>query len=214
MIQQSTFEKTLEEFDLRESRSDFFGLASKLMRDGYKIEAYLLLLATWNFARFRYAVKDFNVDTFTETVQKLEPDFESLAHLTIATANLDVHRHQITSIFKTLSQIRGVEYTGAPKLMHLRNPAFFVMWDEYIRGEKPKKLYARLPIVQSGDWVFCRYAKSSDSYFEFLKDMQARFSHLTTLDQRKTLAKAIDEFNYVSITLPIQQWEKQRKKAK
>ena len=214
MIQQSTFEKTLEEFDVQESRSDFFTLASGLMRDGYRIEAYLLLLATWNFARFRYFVKDFGIDAFRETMLRLEPTFISLKHLAIATANLDEYRDQIMFIFNELAAVPGIEYTGAPKLMHLRNPAFFVMWDGYIRGEKPKKLYEKLPIVQSGDWIVCQYAKVPDPYLEFLKDMQARFSHLTVPDQQKTLAKAIDEFNYVSITLPIQREEKQRKKKK
>jgi hypothetical protein len=213
MIQQSTFEEALEEFDRQESHPNFFDLASRLMNGGYRIQAYLLLLATWNFARFRYAVKEFNIGSFEETIQRLEPDFDSLEHLTIATANLDDYRQQITSIFQTLSKVKGVEYTGASKLMQLRNPALFVMWDGYIRGEKSKKLYAKLPIVQSHEWELRRYTTSADSYFEFLKDMQARFRHLVVPDQEKTLAKAIDEFNYVRITLPIQTEEKPQGKT-
>ena len=42
-------------------------------------------------------------------------------------------------IFGTLSSIKGVEYTGASKIMHLKKRCVFVMWDGYIKGEKKKK---------------------------------------------------------------------------
>ena len=209
MIQQSVFEEALKEYDRQVGRADsFFALASDLMGSGdrCRLAAYLLLLATWNSPRFRFVWQDFDIDAFARQVQELEPIFASLDHLTLAAANLDDYKRQITSIYEALSKIKGIEYTGASKLMQLRNPALFVMWDGYIRGEKSNKFYEELPIVKSHEWERRLFTTSADSYFEFLKEMQARFRHLIVPEplQGKSLAKAIDEFNYVSITLPIQ----------
>ena len=47
-----------------------------------------------------------------------------------------------------------------------------------------------------------------------IKDMQEKFRDSDFKENGKTLAKAIDEFNYVNITLPIQNIEKEIKKSK
>ena len=89
------------------------------------------------------------------------------------------------------------------------------MWDGYIRGEKPKKLYACLPCNTSGKWSLCRYAKSGEGYVTFLRDMQSRFHDIAYPPANsKTLAKAIDEFYYVNITLVIQLIEDRIEKQK
>lgn len=33
--------------------------------------------------------------------------------------------------------VNCLKYTGASKIMHLKNRAVFVMWDGYIKGNKP-----------------------------------------------------------------------------
>jgi len=86
----------------------------------------------------------------------------------------------------------------------LKNPKLFVMWDDFIRGGKTKKSYRKLPIVIKHQWAPRKYSRNADGYLCFLKDMQCMFGHLKSPQKSKTLAKAIDEFNYVSITLPIQ----------
>ena len=102
--------------------------------------------------------------------------------------------NEIKTIFKTLAKIKGIEATGSPKLMHLKLPRVFVMWDSYIRDA-----YA----YENGD---------ADDYVCFLKEMQKKFSGLKGPADR-TLAKAIDEHNYKKYTMPaLEKARKQRKK--
>jgi hypothetical protein len=214
MIDQTTFNKAVDEFDKRERRTDFFALASNLMKKGFEVEAHALLLATWNFARFRYAVKEFDIEQFRQTLRALNTHFNALKDQAIESVDLNKHKANISAIFDALSKIKGIEFTGAPKLMHLTNPGLFVMWDDYIRGAKPKKYYLRLPIFQNGDWLYSKYPKDAGGYLQFLNDVQQRFGSLRPPSGTKTLAKAIDEFNYVQITLPIQQMEKESKQKR
>jgi hypothetical protein len=141
-------------------------------------------------------------------VDSLEKHFQRLDGKNIRTADFGSLHEDISAIYDALSQIKGIQYTGAPKLMHLRNRELFVMWDAYIRGLKPRKAYERLDVVKHGDWEVKKYGSSADDYVQYLKDMQKRFAGVSFGDERKTFAKAIDEFNYVSITLPIQRAER------
>jgi len=83
------------------------------------------------------------------------------------------------------------------------------MWDTYIRGEKSKKIYDQLEAIKNGTYQYKKYSKYSDGYIDFLQDMQDKFKKLNFINDEKTLAKAVDEFNYVNITLPLQEIEKQ-----
>jgi len=55
---------TIKKFSKKELRWDFYPMFLKLIKSGFKIEALLLMLSTWNFASFRYAVRSFNLDYF------------------------------------------------------------------------------------------------------------------------------------------------------
>jgi hypothetical protein len=208
MIQSDDLRDACMEFESEESRGSFYDMAVNLLNKGFKIEAYLLLLATWNFASFRYAVKDFDLMAFENTINALETNFRRLDGQDIRTANLESLREDIAVIYSTLAQIKGIQYTGAAKMMHLRNRELFVMWDEYIRGAYPKKLYRQLDIVKRGDWTFKAYKTTADGYLTFLQDMQQKFTGVSFDQTDKTLAKAIDEFNYVNVTLQVQKAEK------
>jgi len=208
MITDKAFQDAVLRYKAEESRGSFYDIAVNLFNKGLKTEAYLLLLATWNFASFRYAVTNFDLVAFDVTVKSLETNFHRLDGKDIRTADLDSLREDISVIYNTLSQIKGIQYTGAPKMMHLRNRELFVMWDGYIRGLKPRKSYEQLDIVKRGDWAIKRYGTSADDYLQFLEDMQNRFAGVSFRENQKTFAKAIDEFNYVNITLPMQEADK------
>jgi len=203
MITDKAFQDAVLRYKAEESRGSFYDIAMNLLNKGLKTEAYLLLLATWNFASFRYAVTSFDLVAFDATVKSLEKYFQVLDGKDIRTADFDGLREDISAIYNTLSQIKGIQYTGAPKMMHLRNANLFVMWDAYIRGLKPRKSYEKLDIVKRGDWDVKEYGDSAEDYLQYLKDMQRKFANISFTEQGKTLAKAIDEFNYVSITLPM-----------
>ncbi|MBN2396588.1 MAG: hypothetical protein JXC36_09060 [Candidatus Atribacteria bacterium] len=213
MIDIQTFNKSTDDFDKREGRTNFFTLAKNLIDSGFEIEGLLLILTTWNFAIFRYAVKQFDINNFKKTLGMLKRNFDKLNGQNFRTINFDDYKSDIQTIYNSLSKIKGVEFTGAPKLMHLKNPDVFVMWDAYIRGEKPKKYYDKLDTFKNGTFEFKKYSKDFDGYFGFIKDMQDKFKHLN-LDGQKSLAKAVDEFNYVNITLAIQGMEKNYKRTK
>lgn len=209
MLNIKEFNNSIAEFDKRTERTDFFKLAKNLLNKGFEKEAFLLLLATWNFAGFRFAVKDFDINKFESTLDELEPYFLKLERLNINTINFEKYAENIKKIYETLSKIKGIAHTGASKLMHLKNPQLFIMWDAYIRGNKPKEIYNYL----NGTKVvfkFKRYSTSSDGYYEFLKDMQNKFKNIK-LKGKKSLAKAIDEYNYMNITVPLQILEKKKK---
>jgi len=213
MIDIQTFNKSTADFDRREGRTNFFTLAKNLIDSGFETEGLLLILTTWNFAIFRYAVKQFDIDNFKRTLTTLKPNFNQLNGQNFQTINFDNYKNDIQTIYNSLSKIKGIEFTGAPKLMHLKNPNLFVMWDAYIRGEKPKKYYDQLEIFKNGTFALKKYAKDFHGYLEFLKDMQKKFKHLN-LNGQKSLAKAVDEFNYVNITLAIQDMEREKRKNK
>lgn len=206
MIEIQSFNRAVNEFN-KEGRTDFFKLAQKLIKSDFEIEGLLLILATWNFAKFRYAIKKFDIDHFIKTVDGLRANFNSFDGKDFASINFDAHKSDIEAIFNGLSAIKGIEYTGAPKLMHLKNPDVFVMWDSFIRGDKPKKYYQDLEVFKNGTYEYKKYQRSFEGYFTFLKDMQDKFQNLAPYLEKSSppLAKAVDEFNYVNITLPLQE---------
>src|SRR2546426_949016 len=110
-ITEKFFLDSIQSFDKIEKRTGFFTLSTNLANQGNFEEAYILILATWNFANFRYFLKNFD-----------------------------------------------------------------------------------LP----------RYTTSPQDYYNFLTDMRSRFFIFENLLEGKTLAKAIDEFNYVNITIEYQ----------
>jgi hypothetical protein len=214
MIELKRFRQSIDKFDELESRTDFFTLAKNLLDKGFETEGLLLILTTWNFAVFRYAVKTFDLDKFRQVLQKIEPHFQRFKNEEFSIINFDNFTDSIREIYTSLSQIKGVEYTGTPKLMHLKCPQVFIMWDAYIRGEKPQKYYKKLEVYQIGEIKYRLYGKDYWAYIEFLKDMQTKFAKLPLGRDRKPLTKAIDEYNYVNITLEYQKLEKQMKLQK
>lgn len=214
MIKENKFNESISKFDLMEKRGSFYKMAIGLLNRNFEMEAYFLILATWNFAVFRYAVNDFDINGFKEKIKELNPYFNRLKDEDFRTINFDRYEEDIKKIFVTLSSIKGVEFTGASKIMHLKNRSVFIMWDGYIKGEKTKRYYNELKIVKNGDWKIKRYLNNPENYFQFLKDMQEMFKEINFQSNEKTFAKAIDEFNYVNITIPIKNMEKKDNKKR
>ena len=214
MITDQDFMEATKRFDLLEKRGSFYNMAVNLMNSNFETEAYFLILATWNFAVFRYAVKDFDIHAFKDKIRELDPYFVQLEGKEFRSIDFKHYGDNITRIFEDLSSIEGVKYTGASKLMHLRNRNVFVMWDGYIKGSKSNKYYDKLDIVRSGRWEVVEYGNDGQSYLRFLIDMQEKFKNIHFQGSNKSFAKAIDEFNYVNITLPIQDMEKVEKEKK
>lgn len=185
--------KKLVKFSEKELKNDFYPMFLNLMKRGFKIEAFLLMLSTWNFACFRYAVRGFNLDGFIKTIKRLNPSFKKFQKEDFKTINLEKYSKDIKKIFRDLANIKGIQKTGAPKLMHLMMPKVFVMWDGYIRNYYGFK---------KGD---------ENDYFKFLKLMQKEFQNVKDLSGRTT-AKLIDEHNYITITVSALRKNKSKNK--
>jgi len=183
LVNQNQFQKSLKEFSkIEDARDQLWGRAQILIKKGFEIEAYILILATWNFARFRYFMKNFDLEEFGRVINKTKPVFNKLKKLKFEKVNLnDINlRKDIKIIYKELKKI--AEQTGATKIMALKNPKLFIMWDTEIR-----RIY-KIP----------NKATSTD-YLEFLCKMKNIFGHIKWRNKNMPIAKAIDEYNYVKV---------------
>jgi len=174
----------LKRFTTKELRWDFYSRFFKLINKGFEIEALVLMLSTWNFAAFRYAVRRFNLDKFVKTIKKVKSILRALQKETFKKVDFDVYSRKIKRAFKLLAKMEGIQKTGASKVLHLLFPKIFVMWDGYIR-----KHYG----FKKGN---------EDDYLNFLKRMQELFPYVKDYKGR-TVPKLIDEHNFKTITMPL-----------
>jgi hypothetical protein len=180
MITQQKFEATISDFDnLEPTRSPLYGMGLNLLNAGFEVEAYLLILATWNFAYFRYILTKFDLEAFRRVIKNTDPIFQRLKKYKFELADFDALAHDIKSVYAPFKELVG--QTGAAKLLHFKHPGLFVMWDTDIRR--------RFKIPN---------ASSPDDFIVFLKKIKSEFGHIHwSRHNRGTLAKAIDEFNFV-----------------
>ena len=205
MITNDDLRRASLEFDRIEEGGSYYPLFLNLLNHGFEIEAYLLILSTWNIGAFRYA--SFDLKQFKKIIKKVHSRCNIFNGKTLKNIVFNEYEERIISIFNSLSELDGVFSTGASKIMHLINRKVFVMWDSYINGNKPKRYYADLPFFRQGDLIFRKYSTDGNGYFQFLEYTQEKFRDLNYHRRGRTFAKIIDEFNYVNITKPIQQIE-------
>jgi len=173
-----------KEYKENEGRESFYDVAVNIV-DDHPLQASIIILATWNSSRFRFfANNPQNLIDLKEAIEKTKPLFEKIKNKEFQTVNLDEIKDNIKEIYSIFSRVKGVEYTGASKVMHLINRNLFIMWDGYIRKEYGLK------------------NNDAEDYFNFLKLMQDKFSNIKWDIPEKSLTKAIDEYNYVIFTLP------------
>jgi hypothetical protein len=189
MTTQKEFDKVVSKFNrMEDTRDSIWIRAEKLLRGGHEIDADLLILATWNFARFRYAMKEFDLKGFENIIGELELNFNKLRNEQFASIDFDIHKKDISFIYDKLAEKKGIEFTGATKIMALKNSNLFVMWDTAIRKMYNKKLVRGKKIPQR---------PSGLNYVDFLIYLRQEFMGVKISDKNKSLAKAIDEYNYV-----------------
>ena len=180
-MNQLKFEKTIEEFQkIEDARGQLWDRAKVLIEKGFEVEAYILILATWNFAGFRYFLKNFDLREFHEIIKRVNPIFQKLENAQFE--NTDFTNSKVVADIKYIyDQLKKIaKQTGASKIMALKNSKLFVMWDTEIR-----KIYK----IDNKGWA--------DDYIQFLIKMQEYFKDVKWVDKTRSLAKAIDEYNYV-----------------
>ena len=131
-------------------------MALKLIDGGFEIEAYILFLSTWNFAAFKFAVKNFDLIGFRGAITECKELLMEAYGKEFRQADFDKISPVVEKAYDKLSSRRGIGYTGASKVLHLMNKRLFIMWDKSIREEYGFK---------NGD---------SRDYVNFLKKMQEK----------------------------------------
>ena len=148
-------------------------------------------------------------------LSEIEPDLGKLRNRTLLDVCLDerIGGESISEVicrsFKRLAKCNSRnhnETTGASKILHIINPNLFAMWDGRIR----EGYICRLK--KKDNWIW---------YTEFLQEMQnlakcaikqvkaneRHHSDETAIASltgcKHSLAKALDEYNYVNFTLPL-----------
>lgn len=180
-MDQKEFEKTISEFQkIEDARDQLWDRAKVLIEKGFEVEAYILILATWNFARFRYFMKNFDLREFQEVINQVNLVFKKLENTHFENIDFtdDTVVIDIKFIYNELKKI--AEQTGASKIMALKNSKLIVMRDTEIR-----RIYK---IDNKGE---------ADDYIKFLIEMQKCFKDIRWSSKTKPFAKAIDEYNYV-----------------
>ena len=148
-------------------RNEVHDWVLELFKKGYKYQAITLLLATWNFAYFRYILTSFDLDKFKKELERLEKTdlkfFDGQKFENIDLNNEKV-RNKIKKIYYVISN-SGIAPVGATKVMYLLNPNVFVMWDNGIilhyrtKTKKDRKTVGKIN-------------NSPEGYFNFMRLMQ------------------------------------------
>lgn len=159
-------------------RDDVYWWCLDLVKRDLKLQAIFLLLSTWNFAYFRYVLTDFDVADFEKMLDSCDFDFFEDRKFETCNLNDEEISRKVKSIYGKLSGMRAIKYVGASKIMHLLNPAFFVMWDKQIIK------YYKAKVTPEG-------------YLNFMKQMQERYKNneFKELEKEVTIPRAIDLYN-------------------
>lgn len=190
-MDEETLKKVCDKFRKVEGPASFYDVALEIV-DAHPLQASIIILAVWNSGRYRFAASDIhNLVDLQRAIKESGHLFKKIERKDFKTVDFDEIGDTVKEIYSMLSKVKGVEYTGASKVMHLLNRELFVMWDKYVRDEY-------VPDTTSED------------YLKFLKEMQEKFKDVTCSMSNRTFAKAIDEYNQVTITFPKREKEKQK----
>jgi len=202
-------------YELDESRADVYPMVNywigKNESNLEKIRGIATLLYVWNVGYYSRAGKSFAVAVSNVEEVFNKPRFHnllsSIKNLELFNIDLKKHSKEITALYQCVHDVTGIGDTGTSKLLHLMQPQLFVMWDEGICNHYHKEHRLRNMWHKQG---------YDECYLEFLKDMQKEAKDLLTQSSKnqikqglfeisgykKTIAKGLDEFNYMMFTVP------------
>ena len=163
---------------MEELRDKIYYWSMELMKEGKRSQSIILLLATWNFAYFRYHMKEFKLSDFETLLDDCDFDYFCDKKFDTTDLNEEKTKKKIMKIYEALSQFTGISYVGASKVMHLMRPDFFMMWDTKIKNH-----------YNVGD--------DPSSYHTFMVKMQEMFNQgkFEDLEKGVTVPRAIDIYN-------------------
>ncbi len=193
-------EETHLEFLKREPRDLFYRVSTELIRlikTGATSltlpDAIASLLQTWNKAHYRF--NRFTLESYSRIeslVNEWRPRIDALSRRNYSESTVEL-------IFHAFEIELGP--VGASKCLHLLNPEFFPLWDRAIASR-----YG-VPLSNKGN--------NAGLYLDFLKLTFDQASRLEAAYKGPNILKALDEYNYVTISLPekAKSWKRPVKEA-
>ncbi len=170
---------------MEQVRNNVYGWTLELIKEGKILQGLILMLSTWNFAYFRFHMKDFDLNSFEKAIKERSMGyFKDKRFEEIDLGDKEV-KERIIKIYSILSSFNGVRFVGATKVMHFLHPNVFVMWDrKIIRQYKAKT--------------------SPEGYIEFMKKMQEMYKKgdFENLDKSVSIPRAIDIYNMSKYSMP------------
>ena len=170
---------------MEEVRNKVYDWTLELIKEGKILQGLILMLSTWNFAYFRYHIKDFDLYGFEKALRECDLNYFKDKNFEELDFNNEDIKERIIKIYKTLSSFKGVRYVGATKVMHFICPDVFIMWD----GKIIKKYKAKT---------------SPEGYIKFLNEMQEMYKRgdFEELNKDVSIARAIDIYNMKKYSMP------------
>ncbi len=212
-------ERGCREFEVAEPRDSMYRVSRFLLQqwwgDSKKlVDALSVLLLTWNSAFYRYGAFD---ESLVETcLNENSSKIEAFGKREIDSF-VDADYSEVERLFLTFhralghADAKGESPVATGKALHLLAPSFFPIWDGYIAEAYNCPFTNEFP--QVAYFVFCGRMR------EFAIGLKEELTE-TDVTMRawllqKPLLKRIDEYNYVTFTLPelARQREKRQKKA-
>jgi hypothetical protein len=192
------------QFEEREKRDAMYKVATRLVEQSWGTplevgEGLGVLLLVWNAAHFRHGPLDFDaLEKCIAANQEVLNEFREQNILTY-TSNDDA---KIGSLFQDFLEALKISVSdkekrtpvGVVKALHLLAPKFFPLWDKEI-AKKYDCNYANDPLNK----YLCFLGKIKDIAEELDNADEVK---ALVKDTKKTLIKLIDEYNYVTYTLP------------
>ena len=111
---------------MEEVRDKVYEWSLELINEGKILQGLILMLSTWNFNRFRRYMTQFKLDEFEEALK--ECDFSYFKDKTFEIIDFDspAVKERVIDIYQRLSIFKGVEFTGASKVIHFISPNLFL----------------------------------------------------------------------------------------
>jgi len=218
------FDKS-QQFEKEEARADVYPMVRNWIEshsesDVERTRGLATLLFVWNAGYYSRAGRGF--PAAVKSVEALFKNrsfqglFSAAKGFEIVSTDLLPSRKIIVDLYDCTDSHEGIGPTATSKILHLLQPDFFVMWD--------KKIYTHFHIDHRKRGLWHRRG-GGECYFEFLREMQTEARQLTnqmTKEQiearltemanyHKTLAKGLDEANYMLHTVPSRESSKRQK---
>ncbi|MEK6873049.1 MAG: hypothetical protein AABW90_03485 [Nanoarchaeota archaeon] len=123
-------------------RNKVYGWTLELIKEGKILQELILMLSTWNFAYFRFYIKDFDLKSFEKAIKECGIDYFKDKRFEEIDFGDKKIKERIIKIYKILSSFNGVRFVGATKVMHFLYSDVFVMWDSKIIKQYKAKTFS------------------------------------------------------------------------